>query len=155
MDNNSQYIRNTKAAMKIAYRIKTGITAKDTVRLLVSMNMIQGHHAAVQRSMYTAVDLAVYTAEVLAYTTLSRVSEYLHTGDGTHTLMSEDVQFEMRDKTVTTASAAYMTDLSKVTGCIVNIKSAKNDATGRGHRYYFAESNPAKDKSSYCISWIM
>ena len=30
---NSQYIRNTKTAMKIAYRVETGITAKDTVRL--------------------------------------------------------------------------------------------------------------------------
>lgn len=56
------------------------------------MNMIQGHHAAGQRGMYTAIDLAVYAAEVLAYTTLSRVSEYLYTGDGTHSLMSEDVQ---------------------------------------------------------------
>ena len=105
-----------------------------------------------QRGVYTAIDLAVYTAEVLAYTTLSRVSEYLYTGDGTHTLMSEDVQFEMQDGTVTTASAAY---IRKVTGCIVNIKSAKNDSAGRGHRYYFAKSNPAKDKSSYCITWIM
>ena len=39
----SQYIRNTKAAMKIAYRIETGITVKDTVQLPVSMDMIQGH----------------------------------------------------------------------------------------------------------------
>ena len=28
---NSQYISNTKAAMKIAYRVETGITVKDTV----------------------------------------------------------------------------------------------------------------------------
>ena len=49
-----------------------------------------------------------------------------------------------------------MTDFRKVTGCIVNIKSAKNDsAAGRGHRYYFAKSNPVKDKSSYCITWII
>ena len=53
------------------------------------MDMIQGYHSAVQRGMYTAIDLAVYTTEVLAYTTLSRVSEYLYTGDGNHTLMSE------------------------------------------------------------------
>jgi hypothetical protein len=93
----SQYIQNTKAAMKIAYRIETGITVKDTIRLPVSMDimMIQGHHAATQRGEYTAIDLAVYTAQVL---TLSRVSEYLHTGEASaHTLMSEDIQFEMLD----------------------------------------------------------
>jgi hypothetical protein len=44
------------------------------------------------------IDLAVYTAQVLAFTTLSRVSEYLYTGEaGAHTLMSENVQFEMLD----------------------------------------------------------
>ena len=43
----SQYIRNTKAAMKIAYRTETGITVKDTVRLPVSMDMIQDHHATI------------------------------------------------------------------------------------------------------------
>ena len=152
---NSQYIRNAKAAMKIAYRVKTGITAKDTVRLPVSMDMVQDHHSAVQRGRYTAIDLAVYTAEVLAYTMLLRVSEYLYTGDGSHTLMSEDIQFEMKDGTVISASAAYRTGFSKVTGCIVNIKSAINDAAGRGHRYFFAKSNPAKEKSLYCIVWTL
>ena len=63
--------------MKIAYRIETEITVKDTVRLPVSMDMTQCHHAAIQRGEYTAIDLAVYTAQVLAFTTLSRVSEYL------------------------------------------------------------------------------
>jgi hypothetical protein len=71
-------------------RVETGITVKDTVRLPVSMDMIQGHHAAVQREIYTAINLAVYTAQVLAFTTLSRVSEYLYTGEsGAHTLVSE------------------------------------------------------------------
>ena len=38
-------------------------------------------------------------------------------------------------------------DFSKVTGCIVSIKSANNEAAGRGHRYNFVKSNPAKEKS--------
>ena len=122
---NSQYISNTKAAMKIAYRIETGITIKDTVRLPVSMDMIQGHHAANRRGEYTAIDLAVYTAQILAFTTLSRVSEYLYTGKtGTHTLMSEDVQFEMQDGTILPSSKVGTQELRKVCGCIVNIRSA-------------------------------
>ena len=97
----SQYIKNTKAAMKIAYRIETGIIVKDTVRMPVSVDMIQGHHAAIQRGEYTVIDLAVYTAQVLAFKTLSRVSKYLYTGKtGAHTLMSEDVQFEMLDGSI-------------------------------------------------------
>ena len=51
------------------------------------MDMIQGHHAAIQRGKYTAIDLAVYIAQILAFTTLSRVSEYLYTKEsGAHTV---------------------------------------------------------------------
>ena len=44
---NPQYISNTKTAMKIAYRIETEITVKNTVRLSVSIDMFQGHQAKV------------------------------------------------------------------------------------------------------------
>ena len=152
----SQYIRNTKAAMKIAYRIKTGITVKDTVRLPVSMDMIQGHHAATQRGEYTAIDLAVYTAQVLAFTTLSRVSEYLYTSKvSAHTLMSKDIQFEMLNGSMVPSHELGTKTFKNVSGCIVNIRSAKNDAAGRGHRYYFTKCNPARDTSTYCITWIL
>jgi hypothetical protein len=42
-----------------------------------------------------------------------------------------------------------------VTCCIVNIRSAKNDAAGRGHRYFFGRCNPDTDRSTYCITWIL
>ena len=42
-----------------------------------------------------------------------------------------------------------------ISGCMVNIRSAKNDAAGRGHRYFFTKCNPATDKSTYCITWIL
>ena len=93
----------------------------------------------------------MYTAEVL--TTLSWASEYLYTG--AHTLMSEDVQFEMQDGTIVPFYEARTTEFKNVSGCIVNIRSAKNDAAGRGHRYFFTNCHPAKDKSTYCITWIL
>ena len=31
----------------------------------------------------------------------------------------------------------------------------KNDAAGCSHRYFFTMCNPAKDKSTYCITWIL
>jgi hypothetical protein len=120
------------------------------------MDMIQGHHAATQCGKYIAIDLAVYTAQVLAFTTLSRVSEYLYTGEaGAHTLMSEDVQFEMLDGSMVPSHEVGTKKYKKVSGCIVNIRSAKNDAAGRGHRYFFYKCIPATDKSTYCISWIL
>ena len=95
---------------------------KDTVGLPVSMDMIQDHHAAAQRREYTAIDLAVYTAQILAFTTLSRVSEYLYTGEsGAHTLMTEYVQFEMQDGTIIVPSNEVgMKEFKNVSGCIVH-----------------------------------
>ena len=153
---NSQYIRNTKASMRIAYRLQTGVTDKDTLRLPVSVDMIIGHHNAVkQGKTYTIVDLAVYTAEILAYTTLSRVSEYLYTGaKSAHTLLSDDVMFELSDGQILPAHSANHYTFKDVVGCLVNIRSAKNDAAGRGHRYYFEKSAPG-DQSLYCIVWTL
>eukprot|EP01036_Dinobryon_divergens_P061774 gene61774-biopygen27206 len=136
---NSQYIRNTKASMQIAFRLQTGITDKDTLRLPVSGDMIAGHHSAVKGTgNYTILDLAEFTAEILAYTTLSRVSEYLETrardttnARGAHTLRSNDVLFEFSDGAIVAAHDVADRQFAKVVGCLVNIRTAKNDKTGR------------------------
>ena len=168
---NSQYIRNTKASMQIAFRLQTGITDKDTLRLPVSGDMITGHHNAVKGTgNYTILDLAVFTAEILAYTTLSRVSEYLETrardtvnargardtvnARGAHTLRSNDVMFEFSDGAILAAHDVAGRQFAKVVGCLVNIRTAKNDKTGRGHRYYFTKSTPG-DQTMYCITWVL
>ena len=90
---NSQYIRNTKAAMKIAYRVKTGKTAKDTVHLPVSMDIPRG---CITWNVHGNGPRCIHGGSSCIYI----VSEYLYTGDGTHTLMSADVQFEIQDGTV-------------------------------------------------------
>ena len=148
--------------MQIAYRLQTGITDKDTLRLPVSADMITGHHASVKRSgNYTILDLAVFTAEILAYTTLSRVSEYLskNTRDkngarAAHALRSNDVMFEFNDGAIVASHEMRNRQFAKVVGSLVNIRSAKNDPTGRGHRYYFPKSTPG-DQSMYCITWVL
>ena len=69
--------------------------------------------------------------------------------------MSEDVQFEIRDGTMVPSNEVGTKKLKNVSGCIVNIRSVKNDAAGRGHRYFFTKYNLASDKSTYCITWIL
>ncbi len=67
------------------------------------------------------------------------MSEYLYTGEsGAHTLIIEDVQFEMLDGSMVPSHEVGTKKYKNVNGCIVNIRSAKNDAAGRGgHRYFF------------------
>ena len=61
----------------------------------------------------------------------------------------------MRYGTIVPSDKAQATKFNNISGCIVNIRSAKNDAAGRGHRYFFTKCNPATDKSTYCITWIL
>ena len=148
--------------MQIAFRLQTGITDKDTLRLPVTGDMIIGHHSAVKGTgTYTILDLAVFTAEILAYTTLSRVSEYLETrargtasARGAHTLRSNDVLFEFSDGAIVAAHDVHNRQFEKVVSCLVNIRTAKNDTTGRGHRYYFTKSTPG-DQTTHGCSGIM
>ena len=58
-------------------------------------------------------------------------------------------------KTYNLKCKALATKIKNISGCIVNIRSAKNDSAGRGHRYFFSKCNPATDKSTYCITWIL
>jgi hypothetical protein len=71
---------------------------KDNERLYISIGMIQDYDAYLRQSppTYGVVPMAVHAAQLLGYTTLSRVSEYLLVfAEAEHLLISECVLFEM------------------------------------------------------------
>ena len=90
----SQYIANTKVGMVNTYRAEMNRDVKDPERLQVSIDMIVGYdrHLRATRD-YGLMQLAVHTAQLFGYSTLSRVSEYLETSeDAEHYLfVSESV----------------------------------------------------------------
>jgi hypothetical protein len=94
----SHYIQNTKAGMLNAYRMTLNRDVKDNERLYISIGMIQDSDAYLRQSLptYGVVQMAVHAAQLLGYTTLSRVSEYLLvSAEAEHLLVSECVLFEM------------------------------------------------------------
>ena len=90
----SQYIRNTKCGMVNAYRAEINKDEADPARLALTIDMIMRQDKNLREIKgYGIAQMAVHTAMLLGYTTLSRVSEYLLTpGDAEHLLVSEHIQ---------------------------------------------------------------
>ena len=153
---NSQYIKNTKAGMMLSYRMTMNRDEHDSKRMSVSIGMIQDYDAYLRSSLphYGVVQMASYVAQLLGYTTLSRVSEYLliSDDDAEHLLVSECILFELRSGRLVPSCEILDWDLTQVTGCVIDILSAKNDPEHKGHRMYFGMADLADPQQSYCIT---
>ena len=90
---NSQYIRNTKAGILKPYRAELNRDEGDPSRLAITVDMIMGYDAQTKKQLGKKYGLAqLHTAQVMGYTTLSRVSEYLQMpGEAEHLLLSENI----------------------------------------------------------------
>lgn len=151
---NSQYIRNTKAGMVNAYRAEVNIDERDSERLAVSVDMIVGNDKYLQhKSNYGIAQRAVYVAQILGYTTLSRVSEYLLVpGEAEHLLVSECVAFETHGGQLVTSCDLEGITFSDVKGCVIDILSAKNDKLHKGNRMYFGLADLNDPAQVYCLT---
>jgi hypothetical protein len=97
--------------------------------------------------------MAVHAAQLLGYTTLSRVSEYLLvSAEAEHLLVSECVLFEMGSGCLVPSCEILGRDLAHVTGCVIDILSAKNDPEPKGRRIFFSKADLADMHQTYCIS---
>ena len=151
----SHYIQNTKAGMVNAYRMTLNQDVKDKERLCISIGMIQDYNAHLRQSLpkYGVVQMAVHAAQLLGYTTLSRVSEYLLVSDeAEHLLVSECVLFEMGSGCLVPSCEIRGRDLARVTGCVIDILSAKNDPEHKGHRMFFSKADLTDARQTYCIT---
>ena len=150
----SQYIRNTKCGMVNAYRAEMSRDEADPARLAITIDMIMQQDKNLRESQgYGIAQMAVHTAQLLGYTTLSRVSEYLLTpGEAEHLLVSECVMFEMNSGVLIPSCEISETNFSSVKGCVVDILSAKNDTTHKGNRIHFRMADMEDKNQVYCIT---
>jgi hypothetical protein len=145
----SQYLRNTKQGLAQHYRMTVNTTAGDRERIPVTRDMIMLFQRVSTYGKPTLAQQAVYTAMLMGFTMVARVSEYLETpGDATHLLLTDRIQFEVEGGQTIQACEAYKHPKALITAVTVNIKSKKNDPKGRGYKYHFTRAGPT-DK--YCI----
>jgi hypothetical protein len=149
---NSQYIRNTKAGLAQLHRIRTNRTDADRERIVVTSDMIRVYYVFDGGADPTLPQQAVYTAEMLGFTIVARVSEYLQTDASAHLLTATEVVFELMNGQIIPSHLAYKHLMEKPKAVSILIRSKKNDKRGRGFKYYFPATGP---EATYCITTIM
>jgi hypothetical protein len=101
-----------------AYRAELNRDEGDSSRLAITIDMKLGYDAQTKRQLgekYGLAQLAVHIAQVMGYTTLSRVSEYLQVPEeAEHLLLSENIMFETLTKELIPAHAVEKLDWSEI-----------------------------------------
>ena len=120
---NSQYIRNTKAGLAQLYRIQTNRTDADRERIAITIDMIQEYYAHVGGANPTLPQLAVYTASILGFTIVARVSEYLQAEGSEHLLTTDAITFELPDGRIVAAYNAFRQETVKPKAVSILIRS--------------------------------
>jgi hypothetical protein len=85
----------------------------------------------------------IYTAMMVAYTLLLRISEYTRT-KANHFLRTQDVGFTTALRVVP-SHMCHSIEWSAVTGVVFTVRSAKNDIEGVGHRMAFTRKTSGND----------
>ena len=110
---NSQYIRNTKAGLAQLYRIKTNRTDADRERISITSDMIRIYYVVDGGANPTLSQMAVYTAAMLGFTIVARVSEYLETDTSAHMLTSAEIVLELPDGRMVPSHKAHQSPSMK------------------------------------------
>jgi len=144
----SQYIRQTRQGIAQYYRSVTNETAADKKRIPITLDLIQQNHQFEPPSL---IETVLYTAQILAYTIVARISEYIKCPKSDHHLRTRDTQFWTADGGQKPAHTPP-TDWTTVAAVTINVRSKKNDPEKRGHKYYFATAKPT---DQYCIVKVL
>jgi hypothetical protein len=145
--NKSQYMRNTQQGLAQYYRAYTNQTTGDRERLPVTADMIRKYYVP-HAANPTIAKQAVYTAMLIGFTAVARVSDYLQTPNATHLLTTDRVVFKTDDGKLIPTHQVYKHHGVCVAAATLHIKSKKNDQAGTGFRYYFTKALPGE---TYCI----
>jgi hypothetical protein len=70
----------------------------------------------------------------------------------TASLVSECVLFEMGSGCLVPSCEILVRDLAHVTGCVIDILSAKKDPEHKGHRMFFSKADLSDMRQTYCIT---
>jgi integrase len=106
--------------------------------------------------------LQFYTAMIFAFSTASRVSEYLPASrqDWSHAILSDHVLFAVDALSSDSASplrfvpsfSCRSLPLDQVRGVLIIVREGKNDPSGVGHRYYFPRKPLAPPQRCYDVT---
>jgi integrase len=141
----SSAISNARAALRILCRGRLAV--RETGSLPVTLDFIESY--TVWYSLLAYKHLAIYTAMRLAFLLMLRISEYVIT-KANHYLRSDDVMFIVSGAVVFSHEVTSE-DWESISGVIIDVRSAKNDSDGAGHRFPFNRQPSQQD----CICHLL
>jgi len=145
--------------MMNAWRLLPGNTEAERRATPISVEMIMGTRNAFAQPL-NLKDLTVYTAMIFGYNTASRCSEYLPQSKNvwTHAILSDCVLFLVEkpggSSILIESHSIHTCPINRIQGCLIIIRTAKNDKEGVGHRYYFPRK-PSSSTRLYDFSTVM
>ena len=133
----SQYIRNTKQGLTLAYRVQTNRTSLDAARLPITADMIILYYKVTAPHRPTLQQRALFVAQLTGFTMVARVSEYLYTSKSEHWLTTDRVLFEMQDGTTIPAQHAHKHVSTTSIAVHIHIRTRKTIKRDAAIRYTF------------------
>lgn len=142
----SPAVMHARAALLILCRQRVAV--REVGSLPASLELIESF--AKTHSQHTFRNRGIYIAMRLAHLLLLRISEYTIT-DANHFLRSDDVSFLVDGRRVPAYLVTSSLSSSQIEGVLIDLRSAKNDGEGRGHRFFFRyEHSPGAPVSNIC-----
>jgi hypothetical protein len=142
-----------KARAALNIKCRQNKAASERGSLPVSMSMIK--HFADTHDLNDPQARCTYTALLMAFTALLRISEYVVVEDSDHHLRSEDVSFLVCGYRILSTDLR-LADIPHVTDVIIKIRSSKTDNDGSGTTFSFPLNKGAAEETDICFmmaSW--
>jgi hypothetical protein len=133
-------IKNARQGMYNNWRMVTGITAADRVRLPFTIDQIMFAHSDIINVADSFRHICCFTALCAGFILCARKSELFPTSKCDHHLRGCDVSFTVlyHDKELSVVSSdVHLYPQSSLLSVEITIRSAKNDVAGQGFRFTF------------------
>lgn len=139
----------TKARSALSTMCRQRKAEREVGKLPFSLDLIELFKEKFPSQLFK--NRAIYTAMRLAHLLMLRVSEYTIT-KANHFIRGQDISFCLDDDSHVASPQVSYSLASRISGVLIDVRSAKNDKYGAGHRFYFAR-NPTN--SSQCICTVL
>jgi integrase len=139
----------TKARSALSTMCRQRKAEREVGKLPFSLDLVELYKVKYPPQLYK--NRAIYTAMRLAHLLMLRVSEYTIT-KANHFIRGQDITFCLEDGSYVTSPHVSYPVSTRITGVLIDVRSAKNDKYGAGHRFYFARDTTV---GSQCICTVL
>jgi integrase len=144
----------TKARSALSVLCRQRKAEREIGKLPFSLDLIELYRQMFPQQLFR--HRGTYTAMRLAHLLMLRISEYTIT-KANHFIRGRDIIFCLDDGSYLISSHVSHQMVHRITGVLIDVRSAKNDKSGAGHRFFFAvnATNRSQCICSLLLDWAL